>query len=171
MDSSQPEPLRVRLLASLHRIYPEFSDDAIIIAALAELAYQSSRADPRDHPAPEVPMILIEVKNSNGVLARCDAKCYHARDKKCDCCCGGANHGVGLTQALANMTAIIAENIPQLWIDAQGDKLPPGCEAFAQLPLWVEARSAKAIADIARLLQRRSRTPPNAPESPEPTTT
>ena len=168
MAMAQPEPLRVLLLASLRRIYPEFSDDALIIAALAELAYQSSRADPRDHLAPEVPMILIEVKNSNGVVGRCDAKCYHARDKKCDCCCGGANHGVGLTQALANMTAIIAENVPQLWIQAQGEKLPPGCEAFAQLPLWVEARSAKAIADIARVLQRRRRPPPTAPDSPPP---
>lgn len=45
---------------------------------------------------------LIEVRNSSGVVGRCDAKCYNAPDPKCDCVCGGQNHGAGLKQAQDN---------------------------------------------------------------------
>lgn len=47
-------------------------------------------------------MTLIEVRNSEGVVGRCDAKCYDAHGPGCDCICHGANHGAGLTQAAAN---------------------------------------------------------------------
>lgn len=45
---------------------------------------------------------LISAGNSDGVYGRCDAKCYGAQHPKCDCICGGRNHGVGLRQALTN---------------------------------------------------------------------
>ena len=45
---------------------------------------------------------LIEVRNSDGVIGRCDAKCYTATNNKCDCICGGKNHGAGLDQAIIN---------------------------------------------------------------------
>jgi hypothetical protein len=46
---------------------------------------------------------LIVVYNSEGVVGRCDQRCYGAkRGSPCDCCCGGVNHAVGLTQAAAN---------------------------------------------------------------------
>jgi len=47
---------------------------------------------------------LIEVKNSNGVVGRCDERCYDAIRPRCDCCCGGVNHGVGLNKAVANLS-------------------------------------------------------------------
>jgi len=34
---------------------------------------------------------------------RCDAKCYDAKTPRCDCICGGANHGVGRNQAIENV--------------------------------------------------------------------
>lgn len=42
---------------------------------------------------------LIEFRNSQGVIGRCDAKCYQAEQPHCECICGGRNHGAGLDQA------------------------------------------------------------------------
>lgn len=45
---------------------------------------------------------LITVSNSQGVVGRCDAKCYNATGPDCDCICGGKNHGAGLDIAQEN---------------------------------------------------------------------
>jgi hypothetical protein len=50
---------------------------------------------------------LIVVGNSEGVVGRCDAKCYEAREPECDCICGGRNHGVGLQRALENTADLV----------------------------------------------------------------
>lgn len=46
--------------------------------------------------------VLIEIRNSQGVVGRCDAKCYDAEHGECSCICGGVNHGVGFDQAVRN---------------------------------------------------------------------
>ncbi|MER5322369.1 hypothetical protein [Streptosporangium roseum] len=45
---------------------------------------------------------LIAVRGVGGRIKRCDARCYDAHETKCDCVCRGANHGVGLAQAIEN---------------------------------------------------------------------
>lgn len=45
---------------------------------------------------------LIYTANSDGCTGRCDANCYNATGPKCDCVCGGRNHGVGLDKAREN---------------------------------------------------------------------
>jgi len=45
--------------------------------------------------------VVVRVENSDGVVGQCDAKCYDAEGGRCSCICGGANHGQGLTMALA----------------------------------------------------------------------
>jgi hypothetical protein len=45
---------------------------------------------------------LITVGNSDGER-RCDAKCYDADGGVCNCCCGGMNHGKGLSVAMDNV--------------------------------------------------------------------
>lgn len=50
-------------------------------------------------------MTLMEVRDNDGLVGRCDARCYLAEHPKCHCICGGANHGVGSRQALANTKA------------------------------------------------------------------
>ncbi|MCX5713035.1 MAG: hypothetical protein NTY47_08310 [Candidatus Omnitrophica bacterium] len=45
---------------------------------------------------------LIELRNSDGSIGRCDAKCYEALDQQCTCVCKGRNHGAGLKQAQDN---------------------------------------------------------------------
>ena len=50
-------------------------------------------------------MTLISVYNSEGCVGRCDSQCYDAKHLECDCVCGGANHGKGQAQALANTVA------------------------------------------------------------------
>jgi len=56
---------------------------------------------------------LMSTGNSSGETGRCDAKCYNAKCKKCDCCCGGRNHGVGLSQATRNVTDYCNEMIAE----------------------------------------------------------
>ena len=34
--------------------------------------------------------------------ARCDAKCYDAKEEVCNCICGGRNHGKGISKAREN---------------------------------------------------------------------
>jgi len=45
---------------------------------------------------------LIEIRNSSGLVGRCDAKCYDAVDAECTCVCNGKNHGAGLKHAQDN---------------------------------------------------------------------
>lgn len=52
-------------------------------------------------------MILVAVYTADGCVGRCDAKCYAAQSPTCDCVCGGANHGAGIHQALANTRAMV----------------------------------------------------------------
>jgi len=52
---------------------------------------------------------LIEVRNSEGVVGRCDAKCYEAQEPKCECVCGGMNHGAGYQRALENTREMATE--------------------------------------------------------------
>lgn len=51
--------------------------------------------------------MLISVTNSQGTR-RCDSRCYNAEHGNCKCICGGANHGVGLKNALGNCPKIAA---------------------------------------------------------------
>jgi len=46
---------------------------------------------------------LIAVYNSDGCVGRCDARCYDAKHDKCECICGGKNHGAGRDKAVDNV--------------------------------------------------------------------
>jgi hypothetical protein len=50
---------------------------------------------------------LIKVYNGDVCVGRCDGRCYDADKSYCDCICGGANHGVGLDQAIFNTAAML----------------------------------------------------------------
>lgn len=47
-------------------------------------------------------MATLMIVGNSEEKRRCDAKCYNAKHPKCECCCGGRNHGIGLKQALEN---------------------------------------------------------------------
>lgn len=55
---------------------------------------------------------LLAFYNSDGCVGRCDAKCYNAKDERCTCICGGANHGAGKSQAMLNCEALWRD-----WLD------------------------------------------------------
>jgi len=57
---------------------------------------------------------LISVHNSKGCIGRCDEKCYDAKEEKCDCVCGGMNHGKGKDQAIDN-TQKYSEDMMKKW--------------------------------------------------------
>lgn len=77
---------------------------------------------------------LIAVYNSDGCVGRCDARCYQAMTSKCDCICGGKNHGAGEDQAIEN-----TRNLAHEWIDAAS--LACGGELTAEFGQCVEQRS------------------------------
>ncbi len=56
-------------------------------------------------------MTLIEVRNSDGLVGRCDARCYGAIGHKCTCICGGKNHAVGLVTAQGNTEHLAIEEL------------------------------------------------------------
>lgn len=80
---------------------------------------------------------LIAVYNSEGCVGRCDAKCYDATGDSCQCICGGANHGAGLSKARDNVReyaeTMIQEN-GHLYPDAVRFDITP--DTPAQLPLF-----------------------------------
>jgi len=45
---------------------------------------------------------LMVVYRGSKRLSQCDARCYDGNGRACSCCCGGANHGVGLKEAIRN---------------------------------------------------------------------
>ena len=47
--------------------------------------------------------VVLRVTCAGGGGGQCDAKCYNGEDARCVCVCQGLNHGVGETQALANL--------------------------------------------------------------------
>jgi hypothetical protein len=77
--------------------------------------------------------LMILVANSDGVVGRCDAKCYSATGPECDCICGGQNHGVGLQRALANTAAMIdlTGDLRERMLAMGGDRV----EVLPELPL------------------------------------
>jgi len=56
---------------------------------------------------------LISMSNNNGVIGRCDSKCYNATKPRCDCICGGKNHGVGFKAAASNTVKSGTEMVKQ----------------------------------------------------------
>lgn len=82
---------------------------------------------------------LIIVYNSDGLVGRCDAKCTGAKPgSKCDCCCGGVNHGVGVARALLNVGEAL-QNAERWAVDKRA---PDG------LPLFVAAQLGFVVGDM-----------------------
>ena len=42
-----------------------------------------------------LPVTRVIEYSSHPSLHRCDSRCQHARGRKCECSCGGKNHGNG----------------------------------------------------------------------------
>lgn len=49
---------------------------------------------------------LLLLRAGRGIVGRCDAACYDAREAACTCLCEGVNHRVGYEQAVANTRGI-----------------------------------------------------------------
>ena len=58
---------------------------------------------------------LIVVSNGEGIVGRCDEKCYGATQPTCACICGGRNHGRGEKNAI--------ENTREMMIGEEANKL------------------------------------------------
>lgn len=65
-----------------------------------------------------MPTLIIKHKDGKR-KGQCDSRCYNAKTPTCICCCGGANHGVGLQKAL-DITKEIAEQITADQLELEG---------------------------------------------------
>lgn len=64
---------------------------------------------------------ILQLRGPDGsFLRRCDARCYNATKPKCNCICRGANHGVGLDQALDNINGR-PNRIPHAFLEQHPD--------------------------------------------------
>jgi len=70
---------------------------------------------------------MIVIYNSDGLVGRCDKRCYDGTTKNCECVCGGKNHGVGLRQAAANTIIDAAQ-----WLERQAGTDPTTRELSAK---------------------------------------
>jgi hypothetical protein len=52
---------------------------------------------------------LLTVYRGGDIVGRCDAKCYLATCKDCDCICTGLNHSAGLQRATDQTRALAEE--------------------------------------------------------------
>ena len=58
----------------------------------------------------------------------CDARCTHARGPSCDCPCGGANHGTGVT-----VPVVVTEGAPRVSMPLEGKARRVAAEWRAEL--------------------------------------
>lgn len=57
-------------------------------------------------------MTLILARGANGkIIGRCDIRCYGATARRCNCICGGENHGKGWHQDVIDQTERVAQEI------------------------------------------------------------
>jgi len=54
---------------------------------------------------------LIKKRGRGRGVRRCDERCYMDSGTRCQCVCGGVNHGVGLRRALINTAEIAKKHI------------------------------------------------------------
>lgn len=59
---------------------------------------------------------LVAVYNSEGLVGRCDFRCYAATSAphRCRCICRGVNHGVGLQKAMDNVASGVGLGLDDL---------------------------------------------------------
>lgn len=87
---------------------------------------------------------LISYVSSSGEQGRCDAKCYDAAEPRCSCICGGANHGVGLNQAINNVV-----DQSEIWLE-QYRLDHPGEEIGIGIPPWLQYELPRLETEVAR---------------------
>jgi hypothetical protein len=78
---------------------------------------------------------LLTVYDSEGLLGRCDAKCYQALHPDCVCICGGSNHGKGRAAAIENTRMLAQDWLHHAAQSLQRARLHAQCQ---QDTLWGE---------------------------------
>jgi hypothetical protein len=66
---------------------------------------------------------LLILRRGRDIVGECDALCYDAKGKICECLCSGLNHGVGYAQAVINTREMATE-----WVARAGAEQPVSYE-------------------------------------------
>lgn len=77
---------------------------------------------------------IYTVHKGDKIIGRCDAKCHEATRFDCQCCCGGAHHGVGTKAAIEDRNLLDADEIAVTCIDLHG----PGRYIVTREPVQME---------------------------------
>ncbi len=101
---------------------------------------------------------LIAVYDSSGrCIGRCDSRCYNAEEPKCECICGGRNHGKGLQQAPDNTREWLLEELEAGGFEEQAATLRRLFEEYkARMGLGGTARyevNAEAVCQLSLPLE------------------
>jgi len=92
---------------------------------------------------------LIRMQSSDGCGGSCDSRCYNAKTPVCKCICQGANHGVGLKQAVDNCRLMAEE-----WLEQYGQH-HPGASGQLTLPEAQEKHDGSDIQQYRSMHQVR----------------
>ena len=76
---------------------------------------------------------LIAVYTSEGLVGRCDARCYDSKTGTCTCVCGGVNHKAGRAAATANCHKAVENAVA--WINAHREQAGDDAVVAALVPL------------------------------------
>jgi hypothetical protein len=87
---------------------------------------------------------LIVVYNSDGIIGRCDARCYNAKQPHCDCVCHGKNHGQGIQIAAQNALKDAAE-----WLEAAQPDDITNRELFAKTARELRRLASQTLLPLA----------------------
>jgi len=63
---------------------------------------------------------LLAFYDSQGLIGRCDEKCYNALLPKCQCVCGGLNHSKGLSEARENIKDLTEQELAKAHTEKTG---------------------------------------------------
>lgn len=80
---------------------------------------------------------VIIIRNANGrIIGCCSSLCYDDDGFRCDCICGGVNHGVGRKQAAQNVADGILIDWTKTWSKDPKSEcktiIPRGVKRFAE---------------------------------------
>ena len=94
---------------------------------------------------------LIAVYDSSGrCIGRCDSRCYNAEEPKCECICGGRNHGAGFQQAVENTREWLLEELETAGFEKTATRLR---RLFEQYRAQVNSHAARYEVNAEALCQ------------------
>lgn len=97
---------------------------------------------------------LLSLYLGRDIVGRCDVNCWGGDDARCECLCGGMNHGVGLDAAIEQTRRMVDEWIEEhrargIIFDGVVLGIPVLHDALFALPIGGELGEHKEVEALA----------------------